>query len=308
MSSRKPLKAKEFANFIVDRYKKDIAALKATESFEPEPFEVGMHRISWLQEWAMVANAYASNDIITYTNALNRFYGGEMVCAGLLFSPTLGIYYPGDPAAAYESCFQIDIFDLGFAKDISALTAAMVSAAMPAEATPDSILSVLRDVDPHAYFKSRLVGRMAHNLLKQAQSIVHVSKQTTIEEVFGTLLPPVIPPNSPHDSLYHAQLEKAYTLLEQQNQTMPFHAAEIHLVNLTALLFSNFNFQKALEFVVNYGRDNDTTAAVTGAILGAYYGADQLPKAMVEEVIKTNLALGNDFEKLAQQLVETISS
>ena len=42
-----------------------------------------------------------------------------------------------------------------------------------------------------------------------------------------------------------------------------------HLINLTALLFSNYQFQPAMEFVTNYGRDNDTVAAVTGAILGA---------------------------------------
>ena len=49
-------------------------------------------------------------------------------------------------------------------------------------------------------------------------------------------------------------------------QRLPFHAGEIHLVNLTALVYSDFDFASALEFVVNYGRDNDTTAAVTGSI------------------------------------------
>jgi len=307
-SPGKSLQAQDFANFIVERYKNDIDALKTTEGFEPEPFEAGMRKIAWLQEWALVAKAYASEDITAYTNALNRFYGGEMVCAGLLFSPVIGAYYPGNPEAAYEESFRLDIFDLGFAKDVSALTSSMVAASIPPNATPDSILNVMRDIDPQAYFKSRLVGRMAHNLLRQAQAIVQEAKQATIEEVFAGENSPMIPANSPHDSLYHAQLEKAYSLLAQRNQTMPFHAAEIHLVNLTALLFSDFEFRKAMEFVVNYGRDNDTTAAVTGAVLGAYYGANRLPQKMVDDVIKTNRTLGIDLEKLANQLVETILS
>jgi len=53
---------------------------------------------------------------------------------------------------------------------------------------------------------------------------------------------------------------------------MAFHPGEVHQINLTALLFTDFDFEKSLAFVTNYGRDNDTVAAITGAILGALHG------------------------------------
>jgi hypothetical protein len=106
-----------------------------------------------------------------------------------------------------------------------------------------------------------------------------------------------------------ARILKAYELLDARNQDMPFHAGEIHLVNLTALLFCNFDFVETLAFVVNFGRDNDTTAAVTGAILGAYWGADKLPREMVRQVLATNEAvLETDLRALAHQLANQIKS
>ena len=104
-----------------------------------------------------------------------------------------------------------------------------------------------------------------------------------------------------------AQMEKAFELLDQRNQDMPFHAGEIHLINLTALLFGEFDFQKSLEFVINYGRDNDTVGAITGAILGAYWGKESLPAEWTHTVLETQSRyLGIELEDLAQQLTEML--
>ena len=102
-------------------------------------------------------------------------------------------------------------------------------------------------------------------------------------------------------------MQQAYAQLELRNQDLPFHAAEIHLVNLTALLLSDFDFEKALIFVINYGRDNDTTGAVTGAILGAYWGASNLPNHMKDAVLRSDvMVVKTDLVGLAEQLTERI--
>ena len=75
---------------------------------------------------------------------------------------------------------------------------------------------------------------------------------------------------------------------------------------MTALLYSDFDFRTALEFVVNYGRDNDTTGAVTGAILGAHLGAARLPQAWVDQSVQMNRELGIDLPALADRLVDAI--
>jgi ADP-ribosylglycohydrolase len=107
----------------------------------------------------------------------------------------------------------------------------------------------------------------------------------------------------------NASIRRAYELLDQNQQDMPFHAAEIHLQVLTALLFNDFKFTETLIFLTNYGRDNDTTAAIAGAILGAFHGYEKLPKSMRETVLKVNKNhLSIDIEKMADKHDKTIQS
>lgn len=296
------LKAHDFGEFIVKRYQSDIDNFKKIESFSPEPYEENILRMSWLQEWALVAQPFIKKDFIGYNNALNRFYGGEMVCGGMLYAPAVGAFYPKDPLKAYTENYKISIFDIGYARDISSLVAAMTAAAMDKKATKESVLSVLRLTDPEGYFKSRLVGRTSYRILRDALYIVKQARATT-----------EINPNHPKpkrmkmDDLYVSQMYKAFELLDTKNQDMPFHAGEIHLQVLTAMIFSDFDFEKTIAFLVNLGRDNDTTSAVAGGILGAFYGYNKLPIEMKTKVMKVGKEeLNIDFEQLAQKLTKKI--
>src|SRR5690606_34530875 len=98
-----------------------------------------------------------------------------------------------------------------------------------------------------------------------------------------------------------------YELLNEHLQDAPFHAGEIHLINLTGLIFSEMDFQKAIEFVTNYGRDNDTVGAVTGAMAGAYCGASKLTLHIKNQGLKVNKEeLNIDIEQLAKELTALI--
>jgi hypothetical protein len=314
--ARKPgLKARDLAKLLSTRFTGEIDQLRKLSTNDPASQLIdGVMRMQWLQEWDRVARAYLTGNVDEYRTTLDKFYGGEMVCAGLLFSPTLGAYYPGDPDAAYVNTFTVDVYDLGYARDVSSVTASMVAAAMVPDATPESVLSVIADVDPHDYFETRLVGRLAYEMLREARGIVHTARQIEIvpsappTPALGSGAAVEIHPwaNSGMSSLERAQLEAAYLLLDAKMQRMPFHAGEIHLVNLTALVYSDFDFPTALAFVVNWGRDNDTTAAVTGAVLGAYLGASKLPEDWVRQSLEKNRGLGIDLDALADRLTTAI--
>lgn len=199
---------------------------------------------------------------------------------------------------------KLSIFDLGYAQDISGLTGAMVAASMAEGATMNSVLQVLRDVDPNNYFKSRLVGRSSYRIFKEANHIVHEANLIQKKDIDVSAFDFPIPANA--DTLFLARVQMAYQLLDTKLQDLPFHPAEIHLVNLTALLLCDMDFVKSLTFIINYGRDNDTTGAVAGAILGAFWGAEKLPSEMAHRVITTNKSLGIDIEVLATNLTDKI--
>ena len=287
-----------FAEYLLAQYQNEIDGLKEVKSFEPEPFEAQMRRVSWLQEWAIVAKPFAAQDMFAYNEALSKFYGGEMVCAGLLYAPLIGAFYPNTPHQAYQKAYQFSFFDIGYARDLTALNAGMVAAAFAKNADKQSILEVLKKEDPKAYFKSRLVGRISYRIYRDALFIVEVAEK----EIAAQL-------EVGKDSLSaeKAGQKKAFELLANKQQDYPFHAGEIHLINLTALLFNDFAFRESLAFVVNYGRDNDTVAAVTGAILGAYHGYNAIPEDLKSTVLKTNKEkLGIDLEDMAKQVTERV--
>ena len=288
----------KFADRILDSYQEEVRRLKKVPVDDPVDIEYRVRRLNWLQEWAMVADPFVKKDLEAYTTALHRFYGGDLLCAGMLYAPTVGLPYPGDPLKAYQAAHRVGIFDQGYARDITGLTAALTAAAMSTKASKESIMEVFRTVDPHNYFRSRLFGREAFKTYRTAVHIAQSAKQIT-ECVEGQ--PKLL---WKKDSLSACQLQRAFELLDQQNQHAPAHAQEILLVTITSILYSDFDFQQCMEFIVNYGRDNDTSGAVAGAILGAYIGFDQLPP-LKEQVIETNRNnLGIDLETLAQELTD----
>lgn len=257
-------------------------------------------RVDWLREWEAVAKPYLKGDPDAYSYALNRFYGGDLACGGMLYAPILGAYYPADPERAYLEAYRLGTYDLGYARDITGLTAAYVSAAMEPDENFYSITEISRNLDPLQYAGARLVGRITNRIEQDAETIVQNANILTEKNIPEGI---ELPRNFHYDSLYFIRLESAYTQLEEKCQDIAFHAGEIHLINLTALKFGRGDFQKTLEFVVNFGRDNDTVGAVTGAILGAYLGFKALPKPWVETSLQVNEAmLEMPLEPLAQQL------
>jgi hypothetical protein len=286
------LSAFDFASHILVQYEDYLDESNEIKDTLPSSFEKVNLKLGWLQEWAKVSKPFIANNMLDYSAALGKFYGGEMVCAGLLYAPALGIFFPGDPDKAYRQAYSLTIYDLGYAKDLSAQAAAMSSAGMKKGATKDSLLASLR-LDPANYFESRLVGRTANSILINALTI---SRESHVLDSMSLGLNPESP-----------ALQAAFSALDQRLQDMPFHAGEIWLQTLTAMIYADFDFMGSLIFLVNYGRDNDTTAAVAGGILGGFHGFEKLPKMEREQVLRVNREiLGIDLEQVAKELTAHI--
>ncbi|NVJ87301.1 MAG: ADP-ribosylglycohydrolase family protein [Algoriphagus sp.] len=287
------LEPKAFAQLIVDQhsfYFEEYSKIDPNDSLLKGK---ALLKVEWLQEWAKVSQPYITNNLNGYADSLGKFYGGEMVCAGLLYGAALGSYFPGNPKNAYEETYKLSLYDLGYAKDLTALSAAMTAAGMEKGANADSLLASLK-VDPKQYVESRLVGRTANRIIWEAQSIANEAKSL---DSLGNQMDPESP-----------ALKFAYSQLDARIQDMPFHAGEIFLQTLTAMLYTDFDFMNTLIFLTNYGRDNDTTAALAGAILGAYYGFEALPEKEKQQVMIVNKKLlGIDLLETSRSLSNHLS-
>lgn len=286
------LDPKDFAEHILKTYEDGLKRFKTIESTDPEPYEAAVLEMNWLSEWAKVSQPYLDNNLTGYADSLSKFYGGEMVCAGLLYAPALGVFFPGNPELAYQEGYKLSIFDLGYARDLSALAVGMTAAGMKPNATKEDLLAVLR-IDSEGFFQSRLVGRTSYKLLRDALLITSDAKKLDSLSAFMKAESPA--------------LKYAFSQLDQKQQDMPFHAGEIYLQTLVAMIYTDFDFSNTLTFLVNYGRDNDTTAALAGGILGAWYGFEKLPESERRKVLKVNREdLGIDLEEIAKKLTSHI--
>ena len=292
-----------FARSITNYYESVAGDLgDAAVSRSPDALDSTLQRVDWIREWARVARAYQEGPE-AYALARDRFYGGEMSCAGMLYTPMFGLVAP-DPEAAYRLAYRHALFDLGYARDISALVAALTQMALHTRDT-DSLLNTAVFTDPFRFQDSRLVGRISLQTAQRAQDYVRRARLQTAAQLRLELdsLDRQPPEGYPDAPLAWMQQEYIYSQLEKDQEAIPFHAGEIWEILIAGLEFGQGDFMKTLAFIVNYGRDNDTVAAVAGMIVGAQLGFEGLPEKEREQVLKVCRDLvGIDLELLAREV------
>ena len=286
-----------FARFIASYYQSVAGDLADREILKnPDALAGRLEKVDWIREWARVALAYTKGPE-DYEQALSRFYGGEMACAGMLYSPVFGLLSP-NPEAAYRTAYEHSLFDHGYAKDITAQVAAMTQTALQGSSM-DSILDTSVFVDPYRYQDSRLLGRISLQIADATRNTVRLAKEGPTT---GTDTIP--PPSYPGTSADWSRQDYIYSYLEKNERAVPFHAGEIWQIVIAGLAYGQGDFQKTMEFIINYGRDNDTTAAVAGMILGTRLGFSGLPVSLRTTIVRTNREkLGIDLEELAREIV-----
>ena len=291
-----------FAEFVIDYYQsltKGISDDKIGQN--TDLLDEEMEKINWIKEWARVSLAYKESPE-AYQAAQSRFYGGEMSCAGMLYGPVFGLI-SSSPLSAYQMGYEHSLFDLGYAKDITALTAGMTRIALGGLGM-DSIMDHAFLLDPLGYADSRLIGRLSVNIARESRSFVEKSMKN--KNISDTIQPPFNYPGTTEDWIIQNAI---YFDLEKRQKAIPFHAGEIWQILIAGLEYGQGDFLRTMQFIVNYGRDNDTVAAVAGMILGANLGFSNLPsieKTRILEVTKN--VIGIDLEILTNEIADQYHS
>jgi len=295
MSNRGGCSPRKFADFINTYYLTAVEGLADDNNLlSTDSLDAQVEKVDWIKEWARVAKAYLEGEKQFHLSKA-RFYGGEMSCAGLLYSPVLGLVAE-DPQSAYVTAYDHALFDLGYARDITAMSATMTYMAMNGQdfaAVVDSSLLV----DPYGYTDSRLIGRILQSSAVEISLIIEAAQKLEVPDS-AVIEVPLGYPGSVIDWVRQSFI---YGALEKRQKAIAFHAGEIWDISYASLLFGGGDFQKTMAFVVNYGRDNDTVAAIVGTILGAYLGFDALPENLKNEALIVNReVMGIDLEALSE--------
>ena len=300
--------AHNFSTFINGYYEKSLELLKQKNSSSSiDELEHPIEQIDWIKEWARVSRAYLKGPE-EYMLAKDRFYGGEMSCAGMLYSSTLAMI-SNDAEEAYTKAYEHALFDQGYAKDISGLVSSLSFNAFRIH-NADSLLNSLYIIDPMRFQDSRLVGRIAQNILLNTQNNARNARLQEIPSTGSTAyqnLISSIPKNYPYELKDWITQKEMYSFLDTHQRAISFHAAEIWQILIASLAFAEGDFNKGVEFAVNYGRDNDTVAAITGFILGAQIGFEHLDGRLKQKVLDTHKkVLGIDLEQMADRYFQLL--
>ncbi len=302
-NNREELDPESFARMLTDYYRSVVSDLgESALSESTDALDDPLEQANWMREWARVAQAYQQGPE-AYIRARDRFYGGDLACAGLLYTPVFGLVAE-DPEAAYKIAYDHALFDLGYARDISALAAALTQMALHTSQT-DSLLNTAVFTDPYRFEDSRLVGRIALNILESARNSVRMARAlnplTTQAE--RDSVSAIMPPGYTLGPDAWLRQESVYESLEKDQQALAFHAGEIWQILVAGIEFGQGDFMKTMQFIVNYGRDNDTVAAVAGMILGAQVGFDGLPQDERDLILLVSREqMGLDLEVMASAI------
>lgn len=198
-------------------------------------------------------------------------FGGRPTNGGIMGIASLGALFPGAAEEAFAHVFQNLFLSTGTARTASALAAAMIGAAMDPENDWKEVLSVAlsaaetykRSVETGGWRGSSLypdVAVKSEQLVRQA-----IALGTSAEDVRS----------------FYANLYKAVV--------QPYFADGSESLAIAAAMFSagRGDFAETVIGCVNFGRDNDSSAAVGGAIAGAFCGASRISPdwiALVESV------------------------
>jgi ADP-ribosylglycohydrolase len=206
---------------------------------------------------------------------------------GLISLAFAGLLHRDDPEAAYVSAFELDFTDVGYAKDATAMMAAMVSTALGGEVTAREIIDTGLHVDPFGYGEERIMARRLRQLIEVAdQATDDRGLVTALAREVATLHPydPIDVLGVPVAAAWFADGDPLRTIVMAANDRDVDE--EGNLVSL---------------------RDVDCTGGVAGAIVGALNGAEAFPQDWVADTLRANRELyGIDIESNARRFCEAV--
>lgn len=154
-----------------------------------------------------------------------------------------------------------------------------------------------------------------------AAAVAVAMVDATMDEILDTAMAQI-----PKDSWLYYAMNKAFDIIEDANGSlidawMPLHdqlwtsswatTAEAVTQAFACLKLAHKDFKTGVIVAGNFGRDADTIGAVAGTILGAKYGASQMPASWIEKTRYPSgtclqFTNGLDIKEMATKLAEII--
>jgi hypothetical protein len=206
---------------------------------------------------------------------------------GLISLGLAGLLYQNQPEEAYRKTFEVDFMDIGYARDATAMMAAMISVALGGGISGREMVEVGFDTDPFGYGEGRLMA-------DRIRGFCRIADDAESDEALIDALAPEVMHLHPYDPI------------------------DVLGVPLAALHYSDGDPIRTIVMAANDRnldadgnlkglRDVDCTAGVAGALVGALGGIESFPDDWVKDTVEANKAVyGIDLEANARSFCESV--
>lgn len=228
---------------------------------------VTFHRLAAAERWLVTRLHYAHAD------PREAGVGNIVNCGAAMYAAPVGVVNAGDPDGAYAEAAEIaGAHQHSYGREAAAVLAAAVAAAMTPGASIADVVTACLDL-------ARDGTRAAiAAVVKQAR------EYADCRAAIGPLRAAVAPYDTVGEDYRNPGLGA--------RRPSRLHAIEELPVALGMLVVAGGQYRPAVLGAVNYGRDADSTATMTGAIAGALGGAAAVPpewSSAVAEASQTDL-------------------
>jgi hypothetical protein len=202
------------------------------------------------------------------------------ILSGLFSLTVAGLLFPGRPVEAYRAAFELAFFDIGYAREATALLAATVGAAAGGEDDADSLFERIVTLDPLHLGGPFSAPYVIDHLPQRRATIAH----TRTDQEAARALSLVFRHDHPFDPLRTLGIAWLSVLAAEGD---PLRAI---LIAVNHVGIDDDGKPTRYEDIDCYG-------AVAGAIAGAIAGDEAFPAEMLEQVVESNkAAYGIDIE------------
>jgi ADP-ribosylglycohydrolase len=207
---------------------------------------------------------------------------GNMVnCGAAMYAAPVGMMNAGDPDRAYDRAVNIfSAHQYSYGLEAAALMAACIAEALRPNATIESVVETAL--------------RLAKDGTRTAlEAVIQAARTAPKDE--AAMQKHLRAAMEPYDTVKGGvqEFERAGAFPSQ------LHAIEEVPLALAYLLIGQGDFTWTVLGAINYGRDSDSIAEMSGAILGAMLGKSGLPERWAREIGERNRI---DFDTPAHQL------
>jgi ADP-ribosylglycohydrolase len=212
---------------------------------------------------------------------------------GLIHLSFAGLLFRGEPEKAYVKAFEMDFYDVGYARDATGMMAAMVSAALSGRIGAREMVRVGLETNPFGYGDPMFGGRI---MADRVRAFLELASEAEDDQAL------------------------VQALAREVAHLHPYDPIDVLGVSMAAVYASEGDAVRSITMAANDRyldeqgdlrqlRDVDCTASVAGALVGALRGVDAFREDWVEAVMTANKALyGIDIEANARAFCEAAYS